>query len=127
VAWRQAGPTAAAVMRWKLTFGMILLSTSAMILSMSPERMDLSALMAPSTSPEMRCTKASGASSAARAGETKKAAALNSRALARASRPMWRRCTVAVEFMVKTVPLANRKNGASKLTSLGRAKRARGS
>jgi hypothetical protein len=65
VAWRQAGPTAEAVMRWKLTFGMILLSTRTMILLMSPALIDLSALIVSSTSPEMRCTRASGASSAA--------------------------------------------------------------
>ncbi len=41
-------------MRWKLTLGMILLSTSSMILLTSPDLMDVSALIVSSTSVEMR-------------------------------------------------------------------------
>ncbi len=55
-------------MRWKLTLGMILLSTSSMILLMSPALIDESALMVSSTSVDRRLTSASGASSAAYAG-----------------------------------------------------------
>src|SRR6185369_13587435 len=67
VAWRQAGPTAAAVMRRKSTLGMILLSTNARILLVSPAWMALSDLIEASTSSDSRLIIASGASSAAAA------------------------------------------------------------
>jgi hypothetical protein len=59
------GPTADAVMRWKLTLGMIFWSTSATMRDMSPFWMFLSALMLSSTSVDRRLISASGASSSA--------------------------------------------------------------
>ena len=54
-------------MRWKLTLGMILESTKANTLDMSPVWPSLSALIALITSSEIRAINASGASSAANA------------------------------------------------------------
>jgi hypothetical protein len=54
-------------MREKLTFGMILVSTKVTMRPMSPFWIAASAFTASMTSPEMRLTSASGASSAAKA------------------------------------------------------------
>jgi hypothetical protein len=67
VARRQAGPVAEAVMRAKLTLGMILPSTTPIRRSMSPLWIALSPRMMVSTSLDRRPIIASGASSAARA------------------------------------------------------------
>ena len=85
-------------MREKLTLGMILLSTSAMMRLTSPFWMAASALTAVITSPEMRCTSASGASSAASASDGSSGVpATASTAISRENH--WRRCMSVDPFV----------------------------
>src|SRR3990167_6437436 len=76
-------------MRRKFTFGMMVLSTSTMILSISPALIDLSARSDSSTSFDRRCTSPSGASSAACTGTAIPSASTAARLAA--TRPIKRR------------------------------------